>query len=346
MRALVRTGKGPGEVEVRCVEYPKPKLGWVTIAVKACGICGSDVHMYLSEWPGSLPDVERPTPIFGHEFSGEVVEVGEGVKNFAEGDRVTCMPKMYCGKCYYCQSGLTFLCPNEPLLSGAIAEYVSAPEYTLFKISENLTYEEAALAEPFAVAVAAVHRTSNLRLGQTIMIIGPGPIGLLTLIAAKLVSPKLTIVTGTGEDKFRLQLARKFADCTIDVTLEDPVEKIKAMTNGLGVDVVYECAGAGLLDQIIEILRAGGEFVAIGHPTTKTQIKISTSGYMKAQFKQLKMTGHIIYDRESFNLALRLLESGKADVKPLITHKVSLSNAVQGFELAMKKEAVKVLIIP
>jgi 2-desacetyl-2-hydroxyethyl bacteriochlorophyllide A dehydrogenase len=347
MKALVRIGKGPREVEIRDAEYPKSKPGWVTIAVKACGICGSDVHMYLSEWPGPLPSDIGANPSFGHEFSGEVVEVGEGVENFVKGDRVACMPKMSCGKCYYCRSGRPFLCEVEPLLTGAMAEYIAAPEYTLFKLPKEITYEEGALIEPFAVSFAAVHRTSHIRPGQTALIIGPGAIGLLTLICAKLASPKLTVITGTREDKFRLQLAKKLgANITIDVTEEDPVKKVKELTDGLGVDVIYECAGAGLLDQAIESLMAEGEFIAIGHPTTRTQIKLNTPGYMKIQFKQLKILGHIIYDWKSFYFALQLLKSGIVNVNPVITHKVPLSDAVQGFELAVRKEAVKVLIIP
>ncbi|MEM1607574.1 MAG: alcohol dehydrogenase catalytic domain-containing protein [Candidatus Bathyarchaeia archaeon] len=347
MKALLRVGRGPREVEVREVDYPKLKPGWVIIAVKACGICGSDVHMFLSEWPMGPSGDGSTSFIFGHEFSGEVVEVGEGVKTFAKGDRVVCMPKMSCGKCYYCRSGLSHLCPNEPLLNGGMAEYVAVPEANLLKLPENVSYEEGALVEPLAVSYAAVYKTSQILPGQSAVIVGPGPIGLLTLMCVKLANPQLAIITGTSEDKMRLEIAEKIgADVTIDVTKKDVVKVVEELTNKLGVDVVYECAGAGLLDQAIDLLKAGGELVAIGHPTTKTQIKLSPQGYMRAQFKQLKILGHIIYDWKSFYLALQLLNYRKLDVKPLITHKVPLADALRGFELAMRKEAVKVLIIP
>ncbi|MEM3703371.1 MAG: alcohol dehydrogenase catalytic domain-containing protein [Candidatus Bathyarchaeia archaeon] len=341
MKAIVRVGKGPREVELRDVDYPKPKPGWVTVAVKACGICGSDLHMYLGEWIG--PE----SPILGHEFSGEVVEVGKGVENFVKGDRVACMPKMSCGKCYYCKSGKPFLCENEPLLNGAMAEYVAAPEYTLFNLPKEVTYEEGALLEPLAVAVSAVYETSHVRPGQTIVIIGPGPIGLLTLVSAKLSNPEISIVSGTSEDKFRLQMAEKLgANVVINVNEEDPVRKVKELTEGLGADIVYECAGAGLLDQTVEMLRSEGELVAVGHPAAKAQIKFSPTGFLNAQFKRLKIFGHIIYSWEAYRLGLQLVKHKIINLKPFITHMVPLSDAAKGFELALKKETIKVLIIP
>lgn len=342
MKALLRVGKGPREVEVRDVDYPKPKPGWVTVAVKACGICGSDLHMYLSEWLGP-----ETSPIFGHEFAGEVAEVGEGVENFAEGDRVACMPKMSCGKCYYCRSGKPFLCEVEPLLNGAMAEYVAAPEYTLFKLPKEVTYEEGALLEPLAVGLSAAYETSHIQPGQTIVIIGPGPIGLLTLVSAELSKPATAIMLGTEEDGFRLQLGKKLgADVIINVNAEDPVKKVKELTMGLGADIVYECSGAGLLDQAVDLLKAEGELIAIGHPTAKTPIKFSASGYINAQFKRLKILGHLIYSWKAYLLGLQLLSHKMLNITPVITHRVPLSDAAKGFEFAIKKEAVKVLIIP
>jgi len=344
MKAVVKIGSGRIGVEIRDLPYPDPKPGWVTIAVKACGICGSDVIHYLSEWP---TEVERQR--LGHEFSGDVVEVGEGVENFGEGDRVMCMPKLSCGKCYYCRTGKPSLCGGmADILSGGMAEYITVPESSLLKLPEGISYEEGALAEPFAVSLFAVYDVSSLSPGQTVMIIGPGPIGLATLIAAKLATPAMILITGTEEDVTpRLELAKKLgADITINVSEEDPLKRVMELTENLGVDIVYETAGAGLLGQGLGMLKAGGEFIAIGHPIKDRLIKFDAADYLTFQRTRKKIIGDVIYDMKTYYCVLQLFKYRKIDLKPLVTHRVSLADALKGFRLAMKKEAVKVMVIP
>ena len=347
MKAIVKVKPeaGAGSIEFREVPYPKLKPDSVIIHVKAAGICGSDLHTYLSEWPYELGKGFMPLPmVLGHEFAGEIVEVGENVKGFAKGDRVTANPRFYCGKCYECRNDRRELCTRETFFQGTMAEYVSFPDYSLYKLPNGLSYEEGALIEPFAICNYAVYDLSSLQPGRSVVIVGPGAIGLSTLLNVKLSNPSMIIVTGAKEDVSpRLEIAKKLgADITVNVSEEDPMRAVLKATK-YGADILFECAGAVWM-QGMNMLRSGGEFVAIGHPTAGREIKISPLDFMAMQGRSITIKMSMLYKSRSWIRVMELLSHNRVDLKPLITHRLPLKDAVEGFELAHRKEAVKVIL--
>lgn len=354
MKAIVRPGPEPGAF-LQDIPYPELKSGWVIIKVKACGICGSDIMAADSPWREG-----RTQPhYFGHEFAGEVVEVGDGVEGVEVGDRVTAYRRFgFCGKCTYClDRSRNDYCPKVSITDACMAEYVSSPAENIFKLPNHFSYEEGALIEPLAISYSAVFDSSRFKIGQTAAILGPGPIGISTLITLKQMGySEFTVITGTKVDVSpRLEIAKKLgADAIINLDEEDPVKKVKELTDGLGVDVVYECAGApeyGTLLQGLDMLKIGGTFVAIGHPHHRDkQIPFDGNDYMrKLQLKRTSIVGCVWYGRDgwtNWNNLLSVLRYGKIEAKPMITHRVSLEDAPKGFDLVRSRDACKVMVIP
>jgi L-iditol 2-dehydrogenase len=354
----VKKKEGEVGVEVVDVPYPELKPGRVIVKVKAAGICGSDLHTYDSAEPAW-----DPGQILGHEGAGEVVEVGEGVENFEVGNRVSYNPfaprtNQFCGECYFCLTGQPLGCQAKiPVTKrtfmhdgGSMAEYQSINAKALYKLPDNVTYEVGALLEPFGVSYHGVLEASSLKTGQTIVILGPGTIGLFALIAAKTVTPKQVIITGTTKDEaVRFKLARELGvDVLINVDEDDPVKKVMELTDGVGADVVVEAVGIPLLTQGLKMLRYGGEYIAIGHPpfSDKTVASIDGLTYNDLILERKKILGSWIYDTLTWVRMIRLLERKLVNLKPLITHRLPLKDAVKGFELGLKQQCVKVMLLP
>jgi alcohol dehydrogenase/L-iditol 2-dehydrogenase len=226
MKAVVLYGKEDGCVELR--DVPEPTIGpeECLVEVKYCGICGSEAHMFH----GQLTLLARPPVILGHEWSGQIVQVGERVVGFAVGDRVTCETAAEtCGACALCRSGAYNVCPERRGFGfgadGAFTRYVRARHQRLHHLPEAVSYEAAAMTEPICVAYNALAEKSRIHPGDTVVIIGPGPVGLFALQVARLAGAGTLIVTGTRRDAVRLELARKLgADIALDVTEQDPAE--------------------------------------------------------------------------------------------------------------------------
>jgi len=346
MKAVVKTKKEPG-IEVLDVEVPEVRDTDILVKVRAGSLCGSDVHIY--EWTPNYEFLPLPI-ILGHEFSGEVVEVGARINTVAVGDRVTAMPGMACSRCSFCQMGKSDLCTGRLSLgmsgNGAFAEYVRlTAAASIFKIPENVDYEASALCEPLSVALHAVD-LSNIKAGQTAAILGPGPIGLLTLQVLKAAGAAAVMVAGTGTDGRRLEIARKLgADVITDVEKEDPVIKAREMTraySGAGLDFVFEASGnPRSIPQALSMVRARGKVIAIGiHPAPA---EIQTTELVR---RSKSIIGAYAYDQETWRRSLALLASGKVRIEPMVTHRLPIPEAKDGFELAIKKEAAKVLFIP
>jgi threonine dehydrogenase-like Zn-dependent dehydrogenase len=296
----------------------------------------------------------------GHEASGEIVEIGKGVEGFEVGDRVTYNPfvardKGFCGVCEYCLTGNPLGCAKRRLtsLGGTMAEYAAIRGDALYGLPKNLSYEEGALCEPFAVGLSAVHEVAQFRVGQSAAILGAGPIGLCTLLAAKLASPSLTVVTGLSVDRTpRMELARRFgADVTVNVDEEDPVKRVMEATGGVGVDAVFEAIGVPLVQQGLRMLKFRGRFVGIGHPIwdmgpEQPMIPFTAADYLNMQHRRLSLAGHWVYDTSTWVKMMKLLEAGKVDLKPLATHRLPLTEAEKGFQLAFQSKCVKVLLVP
>ncbi|MBW1710050.1 MAG: alcohol dehydrogenase catalytic domain-containing protein [Deltaproteobacteria bacterium] len=342
MKAIVKTKPEPG-VELLDVDVPQVGETDILIKVSAGSLCGSDIHYY--EWlPGS--QFIRVPVILGHEFSGQVVEVGSLVENVQVGDRVSAMPSMPCCQCSNCRAGRGDSCSNRlvpGLLSdGFFAEYGRLTAgANIFKLPENVSYEAAALLEPFSVALNAVD-LSDLKIGQKAAVLGPGPIGLFTLQILKAGGASLIMMAGTGADEKRLDLAEELgADVIVDVEKDDPAFKTLELT-GQGLDMVFEATGnPKSVAQGLNMVKPGGKVVLIGiHPGL-------------AEFDPTPMVrgrktliGAYAYDAQTWERALAVISSGQVNPEAVITHRLPLSQAEKGFQMAINKEAVKVLFMP
>src|SRR3954451_22985174 len=244
MQAVVKTARGAGQVDLREVPVPAPGPGQVLLAVRAAGICGTDLHIYHDEY------VTQPPVVLGHELAGEVAVTGEGVTTFVPGDRVTTETYFHlCGQCRFCRGGQPNLCPERRSIgsgvNGGFAPYVVVPERNLHRLPDTLTYQEAALSEPLACVVHGALELPKVTPGDIAVVAGPGAIGLLPLPGARAAGAAV-VVLGTPADRRRLQLAEELgATRVVDVSDEDPGPIVRELTAGWGADIVFECSGAG-----------------------------------------------------------------------------------------------------
>jgi len=343
MKVLRKTAKGEGNVEFKDLEPPKIKSDELLVEVKAAGICGTDLHI-LHDKSHYVPPVT-----LGHEYSGVVVEAGSDVKDFEVGDTVTSPATINCGICHFCRIGFTNRCidPNKRILgvaraNGAFARYMAVPAKIAHKLPKDIPFEEAALAEPVACAVHATEMV-KVNMGDTVVILGPGPMGLLILQLARLAGATQTIVTGIAADHDRLKIAKELgADHIINVEQENPIPIIKEITNDLGADVVFECSGAPAAQkQAFDIVRRRGKIGLVG--LTGREINISLDKIVEGE---LEVSGSWGTLWTSWKLAIKLISLKKLQVKPLISATLSLEQWEKGFQLMESKEAIKVLLIP
>lgn len=330
-------------------ERKTPKVGPhdVLIAVKSVGICGSDVHYWKHGRIGSFI-LEAPM-VMGHESSGQVAAVGDQVKNVKVGDRITMEPGTPCRRCDFCKVGRYNLCAlmefhATPPFDGSLSNYIIHPADLCFKLPENVTYDEGAMCEPLAVGVHAVTR-ANIRLGQTVLVTGSGPIGLMSLMAAKAAGAGTVIVTDIAAE--RLKMAKECgADFTIDSKqVADVVAEIKNLTGGVGVDSTIECSGAEVaVKTAIHGTKSGGSIVLVGMGGTTSTVPL-----VDACIREITITGVFRY-ANCYPKAIALISSGKVNVKPLITHHYDFKESITAFTTAKdgadkdKKSAVKVII--
>ena len=331
----------PLKAEVVDVEVPKILPTEVLVKVKACGICGTDIHIYKGEHLARYPIIP------GHEISGEVVAVGEKVNNFEVGDRVAINPNIYCGKCYYCRRGDVHFCEKWIAIgvgrAGGFAEYVRVPESNIHKVPEELSFEEAALTEPVACCLRG-QDLIDIKLGDSVLIYGLGPIGLIHLQLAKLRGASLVI--GVEIVEKRIELGESLgADTVLNPTKDNVVEVVKELTHGRGVDVVIEATGnPRVLEEAMNILDYRGRVLVFGVSPPEARVSISPFMIYRKEIKIVgSFTNPLTTDR-----AISLLASGAIKVTPLITHKIELSEILEYFEKIIKKERdiVKVLVIP
>lgn len=332
----------PGDIRIEEMEIPIPKDDEALIRLKAVGVCGSDVHFFEV---GRIGDFVVKEPlILGHECAGEVVEIGKDVKNVKVGDRVAIEAGVPCRKCEFCRLGRYNLCSNVTFLAtppfhGAYREYIAHPEDFLFKLPDNVSYQEGAMVEPLSVGTYAAER-GNVNVRNTVAIIGAGTIGLMTLQVAKARGATEIIVTDL--EPFRLELAKKLgATLTINAREEDPVKKVLQYTDG-GADVVMEAVGAPqTIQQTIKMARPGAIIVWIGMPTTD-EIPIRA---VEAICKDVDIRGIFRY-ANAYRPAIRLLASGKIDVRSMITTAFTLDHVQEALEYPKKHPGtcIKVMV--
>ncbi len=341
MKALVKTKPGAGNVELMDVSEPQCTPDGVKIEVKYSGICGTDLHILHDTFPN------HPPIILGHEFSGVVSEVGKEVTRIKIGDRVVVLPStaVRCGKCEYCKSVYYWFCSDRRGMGigvdGGFTKYAAAREDMVYKIPDHLSLEKAALAEPLAVAVQAIEELTDFSVGDTVLLSGPGPIGLLCL-ALLLSKGCKVIVAGTNVDTMRLKLAKDMgADIVVDVSAEDIFAVIDRETHGKGVDIAVECAGAGpSVSTCLKALTKLGKYVQVGIIGREITLNFDTILY-----KQLKIYGSGAHSLKSWDRVMKILEQGKVNLTPVITHIIPLSSWRQGFDLCEQKQGAKVLMV-
>jgi len=343
LKAIVKTHKGKGNVKLMDIPKPIPSPNEVLIEVKAAGICGSDIAIYNDniKIPLKLPAV------IGHEFSGVIVEIGKEVTKFKIGDRVTSETSIVtCGECKYCRAGRYNLCSKRQVLgyaiNGAFAKYCVIPQHCLHALPSNVEFVEAAMCEPLACCVHAVIEKTIISAGDTVVVIGPGTIGLLSM-QLSLAQGGRVIVCGTSRDQQRLSLAKKLgALATINVQKEDAVSIVKKMTRGYGADVVLECSGSESGIALgLRLVQKGGKYTQIGLPDKSIQVDFDQIVY-----KEIEIVGSVSQIRASWERALDLLSQRKIQVKPLISHELSMLDWKTGFNLMESKQCVKVILYP
>ncbi|KXG76535.1 Sorbitol dehydrogenase [Fervidicola ferrireducens] len=335
---------GPGDMRYEDVPKPVPKEGEVLIKVKYASICGSDIEEYKI---GS--DRARPPLIFGHEFSGEVVEVGPGVSKERIGQRVSVNPILYCGKCYYCKKGLINLCNNRRSVGrtlgierkrcdGGFAEYVCLPEFSLVPLKEGVTYEEGALLEPLAVCYCAA-KEGNFEKGENVLVIGTGPIGLMIIQYLKILGSGKIAATDVVD--FRLDAAKKCgADYTINVKNES-LEKALELTDNVGFDRVIVTAGApSVINDSIKLGRNGGGIVLVS--LIRENVEINPTDIVG---RKLSIYGSYMFTNE-MNEVMDFIVEKKLDVNNIISSVHPLSETPELFKMLASgnNREIKVLL--
>jgi len=335
---------GVEDIRVCEVEKPKAGRGEVIVEIKSAAICGTDLHYYRGDAiPGKLPI------ILGHEFSGVVVEVGEGVKDVSKGDRVVGPPSISCGECYYCREGREQLCLNRIGLGvhidGCLAEYVKIPraDRALCKLPDDISFEEGCLIGD--VMLTGFHAAEKVTPGDIVAVFGTGPIGFSSMLFARVKGASKVICVGRRDVALNFAREKLRVDATVNVKRENVVEKIKDLTGGLGVDVAIDAAGAQFtLKSAIDCLKRGGKLVVpalFAEPPTLDMIKVTMN--------ELEIYGVLCpANVNEIQRVIEILRSKKIDVRSFITHRLSLDEVPRGFEILDKRidNPVKVIIKP
>ena len=337
MKAIAKTRPAYG-AEIIELAIPRPGPNELLVRVAACGICGSDLHIYQWEL-GAERIAERLPFVLGHEPAGEVVETGPGVSGFRRGDRVALDPFGHCGRCGPCLAGRFHLCAAPTTLSGAFAEFTVAPVANAHPVPPTMDFEQAAMLEPFGTGLHAVEQ-SCLRAGDSAVVEGPGPIGLSIALAARAVGVTSIVVTGLEVDTERLALARRAGFRTVVADRPGWLEEARAMLPADGADVVFDACG--MLDSPRELLRRGGELVEVGWPARD----VSAAELRALFFHGVTIINSRIRTPETWRRAIAMVASGAVDLRPMITHRYDIARGLEAFELLRKRAGVKAIVIP
>lgn len=340
MNALVKTEPGRAKLALKNVPEPHPEAGHVVIEVSACGICGTDIHHYDDEFPS------KPPVVLGHELAGRVVELGSGVTNPKEGDRVTINPTggKLCGRCRYCEMGHPFLCMDRgshgSVLDGGFAKYCCARKEVVFKLPDNVDNLAGTLSEPLACAYHAVVELTQITDGDLVVVSGPGPIGLLCAMLAKTRGGRV-VMLGTSADTQRMDLSSKLGtDLVLNVAKEAPEQVIEDMTDGYGADVVFECSGAeASAKQCLGLLKKLGQFTQVGLFGKSITLDVD-----QLVHKQARIQGSICHTWETWKQVMNFMAKDQIDLNALISESLPLSRWEEGFNKVRKKEGIKILL--
>jgi L-iditol 2-dehydrogenase len=335
---------GVKDLRIEDVEVPQIGTGEVLVRVKAATTCGTDLKIFQR---GYVEKVIKLPTIFGHEWAGEVAEVGEGLEWPEKGMRVRAGNSAPCLHCAMCQRGRYNLCENMIWLWGAYAEYIKVPARMVLvnmqEIPKHVSYEEASVTEPLACVLHGVEE-ARVKLGDTVAIIGAGPIGLLHLLTVKKMGIEKAIMIDLVDE--RLSYAQKLgADETINGGKEKVIERILQLTGGYGADVVIEAIGLpATWEQALKLARKGGTVLEFGGCPPGTEIKLNAE---QLHYGELTVLGTFHTTPLHFRKALNLVASRTIDVRPLITRKMRLEEVKQALEiLSTSKNEIKIGIVP
>jgi len=335
---------GIKDLRVEDIPVPKVKAGEVLVKVKAATTCGTDLKIFQR---GYVEKVIKLPTVFGHEWAGEVVDVGEGLEWPVKGMRVRAGNSAPCLHCEMCQRGKYNLCENMIWLWGAYAEYIKVPARVVLvnmqEIPQHVSYEEAAITEPLACVLHGVEE-ARVKLGDTVAIIGAGPIGLLHLLTVRKMGAGKVIIIDLVEE--RLNFAEKLgAKETINAERENVVEKVRQLTSGHGAGVVIEAIGLpSTWEQAPKLVRKGGTVLEFGGCPPGTEVKINTE---LLHYGEVTVMGTFHATPLHFRKALNLIASRTIDVRPLITRKMRLENIKEAFEiLSTSKTEIKIALNP
>ncbi|RSL34050.1 sorbitol dehydrogenase [Salibacterium salarium] len=341
MKALVKEKEGYGHLHVREVLEPSPDDDQVKIKVKFAGVCGSDIHAYEGHYKVRTP------VILGHEFSGEVVEIGKNVTECKVGDRVTSETTFsICGVCKYCQSGDYNLCNHRIGLGskqdGGYTNYLIAKKESVHVLPENVDFETASLTEPLACAFHAVEK-AQIKAGDIVVVLGPGPIGLLTAQTVK-AKGATVIITGLSHDKVRLNKAKELGiDEVIDIEETNISDVVSQYTDEYGVDILFECTGAEPAANMgLDLLKKKGQYVQVGI-FPKSHIELNVSAIIQ---KEIQFTGSRSQKSSDWKPSLMLMNERNVNAKALITHQFDISQWDEAYDAIKSGEGIKVSLTP
>jgi len=335
-----------GVKDLRIEDVPKPTVqtGEVLVKIRAATTCGTDLKILNRGYVEKI--IKLPT-IFGHEWSGEVAETSPELEWPTKGMRIRAGNSAPCLHCTMCQQGKYNLCENMIWLWGAYAEYIKIPARMVLvntqEIPEHVSYEEAAITEPLACVLHGAEE-ANVKLGDTVAIIGAGPIGLLHLLTAKKMGAAKTIMIDLIQE--RLDFAQKLgADATVNSGKEDATTAVHSLTGGYGADIVIEAIGLpATWEQALKLVRKGGTVLEFGGCPPGTQIRLDTE---LLHYGEVAVRGAFHATPVHFRKALSLIASRTIDVRPLVTRKMKLDTLPTAFDiLSTSKSEIKIAITP
>ena len=322
-------------------DLPTPHAGPGELVLRnqVCGVCGTDVHIYHGE-PGSA-DVNPPV-VLGHEYSGEVVEVGEGVTGFAVGDHVTVDPNIYCGHCSYCQNGKKQLCPSMEAIGvtrdGGFAQYSRIPASQAFKLEPTVPWEAAAMAEPLACCLHGID-LAGIQVGDKVCVVGGGAIGLLMVQLAKLSGASQIVLSEPNEKRRQVGL-QLGANAALDPTRPDAQEAFAQVLGG-GANVVIECVGnVPAVKSAFQFAGKGATVLLFSVPKVDATFDLPLFDVYK---KELTIKGSFV-NPDTHARAVALINSGKVDFDPIITHRFTLDQLPEAIAMQMSDASIKVVV--